>query len=73
MSIAFAYEDYQTDFVSLLEQRNFVSIHLKNLQLLITEIYKTRSGLIPPLINKLFHYRYNIYHSVPLLICFVMK
>ena len=30
---------------SLLEQRNLVPIHVKNLQLFMTEIYKTRSGL----------------------------
>ena len=40
-ALRFAYEDYQTDFRSLLEQRNSVSIHVKNHQLLMTEIYKT--------------------------------
>ena len=34
-ALRFAYKDYQTDFESLLEQRNLVSIHVKNLQLLI--------------------------------------
>ena len=43
-----AYKDYETDFGSLLEQRSSVSIHVKNLQLLMTEIHKTRSGLRPP-------------------------
>ena len=47
-ALRFAYKDYQTDFESLLEQRNLVSIHVKNLQLLMTEIYKTKSGLSPP-------------------------
>ena len=50
----FAYKDHQTDFGSLLEQRNLVSIHVKNLQLLITEIYKTRSGLNPPFMKDIF-------------------
>ena len=39
-ALRFAYKDYQTDFESLLGQRNLVSIHVKNLQLLMTEIYK---------------------------------
>ena len=41
-ALRFAYKDYQIDFESLLEQRNLVSIHVKNLQLLTTEIHKTR-------------------------------
>ena len=47
-ALRFAYKDYQADFESLLEQRNLVSIHVKNLQLLMTEIYKTKSGLSSP-------------------------
>ena len=50
-AVRFAYEDYQTDFESLLELRNLVSIHVKNLQLLMTEIYKTKSGLSSPFLN----------------------
>ena len=30
------------------------SIHKKNLQVLVTEIYKTINGLAPPLMNSLF-------------------
>ena len=47
-TLCFAYKDCQTDFGSLMEQRHLVSIHVQNLQLLMTEIYKTRSGLSPP-------------------------
>ena len=56
-ALRFAYKDYQTDFWSLLEQRNLVSIHEKNLQLLMTEIYKTRSGLSPPFMKDIFAVR----------------
>ena len=38
---------------SLLEQRNLVSIYVKNLRLLVTEIYKTKSGLSPPFMKAL--------------------
>ena len=48
------YKNYRTDFGSLLEQRNLVFIHVKNLPLLMTEIYKTRSGLSPPFIKDIF-------------------
>ena len=65
-ALRFAYKDYQTDFESLLEQRNLVSIHVKNLQLLMTEIYKTKSGLSPPFMKDIFGERntgYNLWHG----------
>ena len=65
-ALRFAYKDYQTDFESLLEQRNLVSIHVKNLQLLMTEIYKTKSGLSPPFMKDIFTERntgYNLRHG----------
>ena len=56
-ALRFAYKDYQTDFGTLLKQMNLVSIHVKNLRLLMTEIYKTRSGLSPPFIKDIFAVR----------------
>ena len=60
-ALRFAHKDYQTDFGSLLEQGNFVSIHVKNRQLLMTEIYKTRSGLSPPFMKDITGY--NLRHG----------
>ena len=65
-ALRFAYKDFQADCGSLLKQRNLVSIHVKNLQLLMTEIYKTRSGLSPPFMKDIFAERntgYNLRHS----------
>ena len=45
---------FKEDRTSELEQRNLLSIHVKNLQLLITKIYKTRSGLCPPFMKDIF-------------------
>ena len=56
---------YKT-ITSLLEQRNLVSIHVKNLQLLMTEVYKTRPGLSPPFMKDVFAERntgYNLKHG----------
>ena len=61
-----AYTDYQTDVRTLLEQRNFVSIHVKNLQIFMTEMYKARSGLSPPSMKDIFAERntgYNLRHG----------
>ena len=65
-ALRFAYKDYQTDFESLLEQRDLISIHVKNLQLLMTEIYKTKSDLSPPFMKDIFTERntgYNLRHG----------
>ena len=53
-ALHFAYKYCQTDLGSLLEKRSLVSIHVTNLQLLMTEIYKTRSGLNPPFMKDIF-------------------
>ena len=65
-ALRFACKDYQKDFESLLEQRNLLSIQVKNLQLLMTEIYKTKSGLSPPFMKDIFAERntgYNLRHG----------
>ena len=65
-ALRFVHKDYQTDSGSLLEQRSLVSIRVKNLQLLMIEIYKTRSGLSPPFMKDIFAERntgYNLRQS----------
>ena len=49
-----AYEDYENDFGFLLKQTKLVPIHVRNLQLLMTGIYKTKCGLNPPFMNDIF-------------------
>ena len=56
------YKDYQADFGSLLEQRNLASIHVTNLQLLMTENYKTRSGLSPPFVKDILADQNTVYN-----------
>ena len=53
-ALRLAYNDNQTDFESLLEQRNLETIHLRNLQLLMTEVYKTKSDLNPAFMKDIF-------------------
>ena len=50
-ALSIAYKDYENDFGFLLEQSKSVPIHVRNLQLLMTEIYKTKYGLNPPFIH----------------------
>ena len=68
-TLRIAYKDYQTDFGSPLQQRNLVSIHVKSFQLLMTEIYKTRSGLSPPFMKVIFAERNSGYDPIFPFIC----
>ena len=62
-ALRIAHKDYENDFGFLLEQSNSVPIHVRNLQLLMTEIYKTKGGLIPPFMKQIFMQR-NISYSL---------
>ena len=47
-------EDYTSPFETLLVFNNQSTIHQKNLQLLMIEVYKYLHGLSPPIINDMF-------------------
>ena len=46
-ALRIAYRDNTSQFKELLEKDNSVSVHQKNLQLLMIEIYKTKNRLNP--------------------------
>ena len=50
-----AYKDYGNDFGFLLEQTKSVPIHVRNLQLLMTEMYETKFDLNPTFMKDFFH------------------
>ena len=52
-----AYKDHRNDFGYLLEQSNSVPIHVRNLLLLMTEIFKTKSHLNPSFMEDIFQER----------------
>ena len=49
-----AFKDNTSRFEKQLENDNSASIHQKNLQLLMTEIFKTRNHLNPPFMREMF-------------------
>ena len=53
-ALRIACKDYENDFGVLLEQSKSVPIHVRNLQLLMTEIYKTKGGLNPSFMIEIF-------------------
>ena len=48
------YKDTESTFSNLLQKDCAVTIHTKNLQILMTEMYKTRNDLIPSFMQEIF-------------------
>ena len=53
-ALSIAYRDSVSDFDTLLTRDNSVSVHKRNLQLLMTEIYKTKSNITPSFMTEIF-------------------
>ena len=53
-ALRIAYKDYGNHFGLLLKQTKSVAIHVRNLQLLMTEMYKTKLILNPPFMKGIF-------------------
>ena len=52
-SLRISYKDQKTSYYNLLETHNELTIHQRNLQILMTEIYKNVNGVAPPIMNSL--------------------
>ena len=62
-ALRIAYKDYASSFESFLEKDGSVTIHQKNVQLLITEMLKTTNNLNPSFMDEIFlkiSVRYNL-------------
>ena len=53
-ALRIVYKDTHADYEALLKLDNAVSVHQRNLQYLMTEIYKTKSSLNPSFMKELF-------------------
>ena len=65
-ALRIAYKDFCSSFATLLEKDRSVTIHEKNLQLLMTEMFKTINNLNPIFMKEIFPQRsaaYNLIHS----------
>ena len=47
-------EDYSTNFSNLLQRNNDLSIHHRNIQCLMIEIFKIKNNLAPPIMTTMF-------------------
>ena len=60
-ALRIAYKDDVSDFKALLEKDNAVTIHVRNIQLLMTEIFKTQHSLNPTFMKEIFIPKNNQY------------
>ena len=61
-SLRISYKEQKTSYQNLLETHNELTIHQRNLQVLMTEIYKIVNDVAPPIMNSLFAFRSNDYN-----------
>jgi len=60
-ALRIVYQDKINSFEDLLKKDNSVTIHQRNLQVLVTEIFKVKLGIAPTIIAELFSSRNNHY------------
>ena len=60
-ALRIVYRDYTSSFKELLKKDNSVTVHQKNLQVLATEIFKTKNGLNPEIMQEVFKFNEHNY------------
>ena len=58
-ALRLTYRDETKDFQQILRELNEIIIHQRNLQVLMTKVYKVVNGIAPPIMNSLFQFRCN--------------
>ena len=58
-ALRIVYQDKKSSFEELLQKDNSVSVHLKILQYLATEIFIVKNGLSPIIMNEVFNFKEN--------------
>ena len=53
------YQDKQSRFEKLLQKDKSVSVHMKNLQYLATDIFKVKNSLSPIIMKEVFNFQEN--------------
>ena len=62
-ALRITYNNQLTDLKSLLSNHNEITIHQRNLQVLMTEIYKIINHIAPPIMSSLFEIRENTHNT----------
>ena len=57
MALRILYQDEKSSFEKLLQKDKSVSVHMKNLQYLATEIFKVKNSLSSIIMNEIFIFK----------------
>ena len=60
-ALRLTYKDNENSFQTLLNENNETSVHQRNVQFLMTEIYKVKNNYAPPIMDHLFQFRENTF------------
>ena len=61
-SLRIILNDYSSDFNILLENNNDIRNHHRNIQVLLTEVFKMKNGVAPPVMESNLNKRFNTYN-----------
>ena len=50
----FPLKKHESSFEALMEKESLITVHQRNLQSLMIEMYKTKKGLKPPFMREIF-------------------
>ena len=59
-ALRIVYQDKKSDFETLLKNDKSVTIHVRNLHYLVTEIYKVKNNISPKIMRYIFHFQENV-------------
>ena len=60
-ALRLVYNDKSSSFRELLERDNSVTIHERNIQVLLTKIFKVKSGAAPEIMTEIFKFKDHSY------------
>ena len=58
-TLRIVYQDKKSDFETLFKKDKSVTIHVRNLHCLVTEIYKDKNNISPEIMRDIFHFQEN--------------
>ena len=58
-ALRIVHQDKKSDFETLLKNDKSVTIHMRNLHYLVTEIYKDKNNISPEIMRDIFHFQEN--------------
>ena len=63
-ALRIVYQDKKSDFETLLKNDKSVTIHVRNLHYLVTEVYKVKNNISPEIMKENFHFQENVNYTL---------